>query len=164
MSDESNQKECSVSHASIPGEAEFLAEVARRTPPRVRGTDFAAILRELITWSRSKGAELIPHPPEDQQTVGFRLAARDVVLWRAYPRNEDGAKIVVLPKLFRHLPLGAQQSLLADLSGILPNVKIAGTGLLQVPMHALTRDETLGGFCRLLENARQLALKSAAAT
>lgn len=132
---------------------DFLATVRDWAPPAVRNVDFAAILDELIRWSRERSTELEARRPGKQRTVSFGLRQTQVVLWAAYPRRSDGAKVVVLPRLFPRLAIDSRGQLLRLLAAAIPSLEIDGTGLLQVPMQRLTRAEASAGFLRLLEAA-----------
>lgn len=136
----------------------FLSEVALRTPEAYRAVAFASILDDLLTWTAGR-ANLIPRRPKDQHTVSCGLRAYDTVLWAAYPRRRDGAKVVVLPKLFRRLPADQQMDLLARLHAIAPRVSIAANGLLQLPMHVLATERTMQLFMDLLDTALGYAVK-----
>lgn len=95
--------------------------------------------------------------PGHQYTVSFGLKSSDVVLWAAYPRREDGAKIVILPKTFRLLPDSDQAELLNRLRVIAPMISIAPAGLFQLPMHLLATDDRLSELKALLESAQAMA-------
>lgn len=131
----------------------FLAEVARRTSGRHRGIDFAAILDDLVTWSGEGNRGLVARAPGKQQTVSFGDPRSEAVLWSAYPRHGDGAKVVVLPKTFRRLTTGDQDKLVRQLGDVSPNVRVVGTGLLQLPMHVLAPSRALKSFYELLDVA-----------
>lgn len=135
----------------------FLAEVRRRTPRRLATVDFANIIDTIIEWSAAETHRLVPRAPGDQHTVSFGFRESEDVLWAAYPRHEDGGKIVVLPQLFRRLAEAARVDLLERLHAFAPSVVISGTGLLRFPLHLLTRDESLAGACALLDAAARHA-------
>ena len=137
--------------------AAFLHDVSTRVPPRLRGVDFAEILDSLVRWSQEPTRRLVLREPGDQHTVSFGLPNSEAVLWSAYPRNEDGAKVVVLPKRFRRLPRSRQEELLQALHEVAPSVRITGTALLQFPMHLLCSDAALSAFHRLLAIASTCA-------
>lgn len=137
----------------------FLAEVMSRASSSMKGVDFGTILADLARWSQEPVRALKIRTPGAQHTVSFGLIESDVVLWAAYPRNDDGAKVVVLPRLFRRLPENARVELLNRVSEITPKVRIEGTGLLQLPMHLLTGDRALSGFLDLLALTLDFARK-----
>ncbi len=141
---------------------EFLVDVADRVPPRFHGVAFDDIVDRLIQWSRASRIPLDPREPGDQCTVSFGLRESDVVVWSAYPRNEDGAKVVVLPRTFRRLTDKEQAELVKHTAIVAPGVKLSGSSLLQVGMHLLATDRSLGQFLRLLDRAALLGSRHAA--
>ena len=135
----------------------FLAEVARRVRSSLAAVDFAGILDTLIEWSNADGRSLSVRDPLHEHKVSFASTASGYVLWSAYPRNDDGAKVVVLPKLFRGITSTNRQILLKKLKVAVPTVKIEGSGTLQVPMHLLTAHRATIGFRALLDAASDIA-------
>ncbi len=142
--------ESTTRHVLETSEKAFLTEVRSRASSGMRGVDFGAILTDLTTWSAEPERGLKVREPGDQRTVSFSLDESDVVLWAAYPRGGDGAKVVVLPRIFRRLPEDEQIELLHRLTEIAPKVITAGTGLLQLPLHLLATTQALHGFLALL--------------
>lgn len=139
----------------------FLREVRRRVPGALREVQFDGVLDALIDWSAVPSRRLEAREPGDQHTVSFSTLETGTVLWAAYPRREDGAKVVVLPRSFRTLSTAGKRGLLTQLAEASPTVKITGTGLLQVPLHLLASDRALKGFLELLSTALRLLRPSA---
>lgn len=137
--------------------AQFLGDVRQRVPVRFSSIDFDEIVLRISEWSSSSERSLQPREAEDQNRVSFGLAENAIVLWAAYPRNVDGAGIVVLPRIFRRLSQGAQDSLLGRLAVVAPQMRLSRTGLLQLPMHLLAPTRALDGFLDLLGEAYQNA-------
>lgn len=79
----------------------------------------------LFTLSMDPSRWLERRQPGDQNTVSFGLEGTGTVLWAAYPRSEDGAKVVVLSKSFRRLPARDQAALMSGLSEVAPELKLA---------------------------------------
>lgn len=134
----------------------FLTDVARRVRGSLAAVDFAAIVDTLIEWSKANGRSLSVRDPLHQNTVSFAVTASDFVLWSAYPRNDDGAKVVVLPQLFHQITSRDRQILLEKLEVSVPTVKIEGRGMLQVPMHLIATDRAIIGFRALLDAASDI--------
>jgi hypothetical protein len=131
----------------------FLDDVKCRVPKSLRLINFEEIISVITRWSDLPVRRLEVREPEDQNRVSFRLIDNNIVLWAAYPRYDDGAGIVVLPRVFRRLGLTDQHHLLDRLLDIAPKCTIKKRGLLQTPMHFLATDRALNGFLELLEVA-----------
>lgn len=132
----------------------FLAAVEERVPARYRGVDFAAIIKELVAWSTQPRRRLRLREPGDQAIVSFAPADTDVVLWSAFPRYEDGAKVEVMSRLFRRgLSDDEREVLMRDLAVVAPKVRIVGTGNLMLPMHLLATERAMLAFLTLLDHA-----------
>ncbi len=135
----------------------FLAEVKGRVPRRWADVDFAGILGQIITWSMGHRRSLEVQPPGEQFTVSFGLKNTGHVLWAAYPRAEDGAKFVVLPRLFPLLADAKRTTILNAVSNVSPNMQIRPDALLQVPFYTLGTDSPMAGFLELLGKALVIA-------
>ena len=142
--------------------AAFLTEVSRSVSPRYRDVAFQEILDALTEWSVEPHRELEVRPPGEQHTVSFGVRQTGDVLWAAYPRGDDGAKVVVLPRRFRRLPQKAQTSLIGQHSVVAPSIRVEGTNTLQCPMHLLAPDRALSAYLDLLAEAQGASLDSAA--
>jgi hypothetical protein len=140
----------------------FLDDVKGRVPKTLRFVNFEEIISVITRWSDSPVRRLEVREPDDQNRVSFCLIDSKIVLWAAYPRYDDGAGIVVLPRVFRRLDLSEQESLLDRLLDIAPKCSIKQGGLLQTPMHFLASDRALDGFLKLLEAAAGTALSYSA--
>jgi hypothetical protein len=141
--------------------AAFLADVSRRVSAQYRDVAFAEILDELIAWSSDRSRQLQVRTPGTQHTVSYAVRKTGDVLWAAYPRGGDGAKLVILPRRFRHLSETAQAELIQRHSAAVPEVHIEGTGTLECPMHLLTSDRALAAYMDVLDEARQRSLSAA---
>lgn len=136
--------------------ANFSAEVRRRV--RRDETDaIAAQLDTVVEWSSEPRRQLQVREPGLQSTVSFGLAESDLVLWAAYPRNNGGAKIEVLPRTFRRLPANDQQDLLKQMRDAAPTNAIVGTGLLSTPLPDVRGDRGMKSLLDLLASAWELA-------
>jgi hypothetical protein len=138
--------------------AAFLDEVRRRVSPRYRQVAFDEIIDALIEWSLVPSRRLDFRAPGKQHTVSFGVDKTGDVLWAAYPRRDDGAKVVILPRRFRLLPAGVQSDLISRQSAVAPSVRVGGTETLECPMHLLASDRVLAGYRDLLSEAHQASL------
>jgi hypothetical protein len=135
---------------------DFIRDVNTRVPLAFRNVDFARILSDIISWSLSQRS-VVPGLRGDQNTVSFCLRDGCAVVWAAYPRNIDGAKIVILPGLSRHLRRKDRTLLLDGVRAIASNETIQRNGLLQIPMHVLSDGRRLRQFEDLLALAIRIA-------
>ena len=134
----------------------FLAEVERRVGAASRLVAFERTIDRLIGWSQRRSS-LVVRPAGDQNTVSYALQGDGTVLWAAYPRKGDGAKVVVLPRRFRRLPQPSQDRLLTQLNAVDPRIQIPARGTLQVPMASLNTAEAIRAFEELLSMAEDTA-------
>lgn len=142
--------------------AAFLSDVSRRVPSQYRQVAFREILDALSDWSMDPQRKLDPRAPGNQHTVSFQVRQSQDVLWAAYPRDEDGAKVVILPQRFRRLSEATQISLIRQHTAVAPSIRVVGTGTLQCPMHLLASDRALSAYLDLLAQAQRASLSSAA--
>jgi hypothetical protein len=124
---------------------QFLRNVGQIVPQSFKSIDFASIIDDLIVWSHSRSA-LSQAEPKKQNTVSYCLPGSGYVVWAAYPRKQDGAKVVVLPQVFRRLDSMVQRDFLGHLLRTAPNAKIAAGGMLQLPMHLLSGAKPMRTF------------------
>jgi 5-methylcytosine-specific restriction endonuclease McrA len=135
----------------------FLADVRRRVPARLARVEFDRILNALIEWSCEPVRQLVPRAPGDQNTVSYGCAATSLVLWAAYPRQSDGAKVAVLPGLYSRLPQRHREALAGAMGEVHGEIAVSPSSALQLPMHLLATDAPLDAFTRLLDTALTLA-------
>ncbi|HEV2644528.1 MAG TPA: hypothetical protein VGT98_17580 [Candidatus Elarobacter sp.] len=77
--------------------AKFLRKIVSYTHRDDRPR-FEAILDDFIAWSTARGGTVEYVDKEHRQgAVSFRESGRGYVLWSAYPRSDDGAKLEILP-------------------------------------------------------------------
>jgi hypothetical protein len=136
--------------------AAFLADAnsrARRSPWK---SDFTPILDALVSWSLGDTRELTVRSPEAQHTVSFSVTKSGNVLWAAYPRDLDGAKVIVLPQGFKGLLPADRDRIMQAFEAAAPAVKIEGTGYLELPMRLLRQKAAMLAFLDVLTIAYEL--------
>ena len=132
----------------------FLADASRRASGRFRGTDFSRAINFLISWSDDTSRGLDARTPGAQRTVAFGPGGKRSVLWAAYPRLGDGAKISVLPGRFRQLSTSDRNTLIAQSDLIAPEARAGRSGKLELPLFNFSSDPALKGLGVLLDLAR----------
>lgn len=133
----------------------FLDEVAVRAPAKYASTDFAARLDHTIAWSRHSSLNLSALAPGKQCTVRFGSPNGVPVLWAAYPRRIDGAKLSVLPGRFDSLGARQQKDLRKAALLAAPGALLAAGGRLEVPFHTID----LASSARALNDLLALAYR-----
>lgn len=134
-----------------------LEEIQRRRPMKHAHIDFAAILDQLVSWSQDRHGRVFPHEPRDQNTIGFAIAGNGHVLWRVYPRMEDGAKISVLTHWLRKQPQADRERLAPFVTAVSSRLDPWEDKELDVPVHLLATGERMAALLALLDQALDLA-------
>jgi RNA polymerase alpha subunit len=134
----------------------FLASVERYAPGE-KLRDLSKVLDDIVAWSEARWPELSRAAPGDQATVSYTLGESGPVLWAAYPRVGDGAKVVVLSGLTNVIAPEARAALVALLEAVAPGVEISATGKLQLPLAALGSERATELFKLLLTAALSVA-------
>lgn len=139
----------------------FLKEVeANRNVAQDEKARITRVIDSLLEWSQqpayrhrlrpSLPPSVTPHNVS-QNTVGFRLSPEDVVVWNAFPRARDGAKIDIAAgesRGSRVLDSGALQRLLRFLES-LPGYERGKVP--RIPVASLSPPHVLEEFERLLD-------------
>lgn len=98
---------------------------------------FQEILDDFIGWSSARPDDLAYHDKDHRQNlVSFRLADSAQVIWTAYPKQNAGAKLSVLPGGNGRLPDELLLEIVAKLQGVTTE-PVRADKKLDIPFRAL---------------------------
>jgi hypothetical protein len=117
-----------------------------------------AVLDRLIDWTQREFPGAVPAEAGDQATVAFTFGSDGQVFWRAYPRRQDGAKVVVLSGLADAMAPEARAALIEVLGFVDGMPRVPPGGALQISMMDLGHPESLERFLLFLKAAGSAAL------
>ena len=137
--------------------ADFVAK-SRTYVKEEQLASIVAALDHVIAFTQREFAEAVPATAGDQFTVGFTFGDGGHVFWRAYPRKDDGAKIVVLPRLAEAMAPEARAALVAVLESVDPTIRISPDGILQISLRSFTTPSSLAAFEVFLTASGKAAL------